>query len=326
MALLALAALDCTQRETAKQETRAAVAVSASARATERVHAVTRWDTVFAVGGAADDSTLLLPRLIAAGKGAVYAYDYGDNSVKAFDDGGRLRWRFGRRGEGPGEFMNPFDIDVGPDGTIWVLDVDAGRITHLSSEGSLLGLFRPEVTVFESLVPGNERVTIMSVSLDPFWMTVDLEGKTLAQGSAPIRKLSEIPPHLRQSLASGAASGSVWAIAFVFGDPILVYDGAEVRCRGWLVEGADFPPRQPDGPATVWAAALATTDSSVFVLARGETDKRLQLIDVYSAFDCSYQYTYVLPRRVMAMAFADGVFYFEFEDPMPVIIGLRPAS
>ncbi len=164
LVFLALAVTGCTQREAGTRETRAEVPVIESARARERVHAVTRWDTVFAAGGAADDTTLQLPRLIAAGVSSVYAYDYGDNSVKAFDKRGRLRWSFGRRGEGPGEFLNPFDIEVGPDGVVWILDVVAGRVTRLSPEGSLIALFRPEGTVFESLIPSTEQVRIMSVA------------------------------------------------------------------------------------------------------------------------------------------------------------------
>jgi hypothetical protein len=287
------------------------------------MYAATRWDTVFSVRSTLTDSILLRPRLIAAGGGSVYVYDYGDQSVKAFDAGGRWRWQLGRRGEGPGEFLNPFDLDVGPDGVVWVLDVDAGRITRLGPDGSLLGVLRPASQIIVSLVPEEAHATVVSASLDPFWLSIDLEGNSLAEGGAPIERLDEIHPYARQALASGAARSAVWAAVFVRGDPLFVYEGRDLRCRSWLVEGGDFP-SEPSREDAIWAVAVAVSDTSVFVLTRGLTEKRLQLIDVYSASECSYQYTHLLPRRMNAMAYADGVFYFEYEDPAPTLVGLRP--
>ena len=55
-----------------------------------------------------------------------------------FDEEGGFRDRFGQGGDGPGEFRVPGRIRVGPDGSLWVLDLVNRRITQVSQEGGLL--------------------------------------------------------------------------------------------------------------------------------------------------------------------------------------------
>ncbi|MGH8223172.1 MAG: hypothetical protein ACREQZ_09380 [Woeseiaceae bacterium] len=276
---------------------------------------------MFRAGGMLDDTILLRPRLIAAHDGWVFAYDYGDQRVKALDPGGRLRWSFGRRGQGPGEFANPFDIEVGADGRLWVLDAGTARITVLTPSGTFAREFRLD-RVIRSLVPRTEDAIVLTSSLDPFWFLIDFDSKILATGDPPVGLLEKAPPFARQALTARSSTGSTWVAAFPYGDLFLVYDDLELRCWGWLVEGRGFP-ETPGANLPIWAAGIAASDASVFVLARGETPERLGILDVYSTADCSYETTLRLPRRMSAIAHAGGVFYFEYEDPVPSIIGLR---
>ena len=41
------------------------------------------WDTVFVIGGGVQDTLLLIPRLLAARGGQLYAFDYGDSRIGA---------------------------------------------------------------------------------------------------------------------------------------------------------------------------------------------------------------------------------------------------
>lgn len=276
---------------------------------------------MFRAGGALEDTTLLRPRLIAARSGWVYVYDYGDQQVKALDERGRLRWRFGRGGQGPGEFANPFDLEVGRDGRVWVLDAGTARITVLTPGGSFAHEFRLD-RVIRSLVPRTQDAVVLTSSLDPFWFLIDFESKILATGQPPVAVLEQAPPFARQALTARASRGGTWAVAFPYGDLLLVYDDLELRCWGWLVEGRGFP-AAPGPNLPIWTAGVAASDTSVFVLARGETPDQLRLVDVYSASDCRYQTTLKLPSRMSAIAHADGVLYFEYEDPAPSVVGLR---
>jgi|SRR5690554_2290986 hypothetical protein len=151
-----------------------------------------------------------MPRTLATRGGTLYVFDHGDARLKAFDRAGGLRWRFGRHGEGPGEFANPLDVEVGPEGRL------------------------------------------------------------------------------------------------VEAEPFPVGDGRPI-------------PQLP-----IWAVGIAVGDSSVFVLARGRTADALRLLDEYDARDGRYRRTLLLPRKASALAYADGIFYIEHEDPAPQILALRP--
>lgn len=266
---------------------------------------------------------LFRPRLLAADGRGVYAYDYHDHSLKAFGPDGALRWRFGRQGGGPGEFMMPFDMEVGADATLWILDPAGRRVTLVSTGGTFLRVVPLDAEGVTRLVPRPDGAIVVSTGLNSFWRQVDNRGRITAEGEIPFRGLSEVDPRLRQPLAAGRLGAARWAVTFIYGDRFAAYEGDRLRCRGWLVEGAPFPQRL-GGDVPIWAAAIVAGDTTAFVLARGRTKNELRLIDAYSMADCRYRYTYLLPERIHAMAYAAGVFYVEVEDPAPALLGLVP--
>jgi len=74
----------------------------------------------------------------------VYAIDVGDaeQRVRVFDalDGHHL-FDFGKRGDGPGEFNQPYDLAVGRDGTLNVVDSGNFRIQIFDRDGLFLRSF-----------------------------------------------------------------------------------------------------------------------------------------------------------------------------------------
>lgn len=60
----------------------------------------------------------------------IYVLDSFDYSVKVFSRDGDYLFRFGRKGEGPGEFIDPFDIEV-ENGLTMVADPGRGRAINL---------------------------------------------------------------------------------------------------------------------------------------------------------------------------------------------------
>jgi DNA-binding beta-propeller fold protein YncE len=250
-------------------------------------------------------------------------FDYGDHAVKSFDATGHLRWRSGRAGSGPGEFLNPFGIAVGPDGAIWVTDVKLGRVTVLSPDGAVVSILRPEVdAALTATVPGNGTGRILTTSVQRFRIHVNLDGRVLETGDLPSPHLrGDVHPHTRQALPAGVAEG-LWAAVFPVGNDLLVFDGSNLRCRGTLVEGRPAPP-VPTSEVTFWVAGVVVSDTVVVTLPKGDTQDQLRMLDLYSAATCEYLATIRLPRRMMAFAWGGGTFYFEFEDPAPTIIALR---
>lgn len=308
------------------------VAVEAStrlpppARATERLVHPTEWDTVYAVGGQADDTLLFRPLLLAARGGGVYLYDYLDHRVKSFGARGELRWAFGGAGYGPGEFQNAFDVEVGPDGAVWVVDAGAGRMTILEPGGTLRGHLGLEGGMVRDVLPLADETLVLPVGEgDDLWIALDERGRAVARGPFPIEALGGVDPFTRIPYAAVGPDSRTWAAAFPQGEHFVVYEGREPRCRGWLVESEPFP-AAPEGAPMYWVAAIAVGDSSVFMLANGRTGERLRLLDEYSLRDCTYRRSFRLPRKFVSMAHAEGTFYFTYEQPAPGLMALRPAG
>ena len=93
-----------------------------------------------------DEALVLNPATAkSASPDAVYVLDYGGPSIKKFTSSGILAETFGNgRGSGPGEFDNPTDFDVAPDGDVYVSDPVNGRVSHFAPNGTHLGDYRTE--------------------------------------------------------------------------------------------------------------------------------------------------------------------------------------
>jgi 6-bladed beta-propeller len=90
--------------------------------------------TVGLVAGA--EFALLVDTSLGA-HGEIYALDRRAATVFSFDRRGRLLGTFGRAGRGPGEFADPFSIDV-VDNRVWILDSTNRRASAFSPYGALL--------------------------------------------------------------------------------------------------------------------------------------------------------------------------------------------
>ena len=69
--------------------------------ATHRVRHMeeTHWLVDMPIGGEPDDTTLLIPGMMAFQNGHLLVFDYGDGRLKVFDPDGTWLWSFGRFGD-----------------------------------------------------------------------------------------------------------------------------------------------------------------------------------------------------------------------------------
>ncbi|MCG8469033.1 MAG: hypothetical protein MJB57_12650 [Gemmatimonadetes bacterium] len=67
-------------------------------------------------------------------RGRVILLDRAAREVRVFHETGPVR-TVGGEGAGPGEFLNPFGIDLDPRGRLWVADAQTGRYTVFDSAG-----------------------------------------------------------------------------------------------------------------------------------------------------------------------------------------------
>lgn len=69
-------------------------------------------------------------------EGLVYVVDAFNNRMQVFKDDGAF---VGMPGDKDYELQYPYDVTKAPDGTLYVVEYKAGRVTHLSRDGRMLG-------------------------------------------------------------------------------------------------------------------------------------------------------------------------------------------
>ncbi|HEX2203062.1 MAG TPA: hypothetical protein VHG91_07180 [Longimicrobium sp.] len=92
-----------------------------------------RIDRVEIVGLDAALGTILSARV--GPDGQVYVTDHQSAQIVAFDPDGRLLWRSGRKGRGPGEFEMPYRVAVSADRGVLVLDRATSEVSALGPDG-----------------------------------------------------------------------------------------------------------------------------------------------------------------------------------------------
>jgi len=94
-------------------------------------------------------------------KGDIYIVDSGDARIQVFNATGKYKKTIGRKGEGPGEFSMPFNININSDGIIYIGDSDRYRYLVLEASGKEIKRVRmktwSEIERFR-LLPGNRIV------------------------------------------------------------------------------------------------------------------------------------------------------------------------
>jgi DNA-binding beta-propeller fold protein YncE len=70
---------------------------------------------------------------------SVYVTDDANDRVQRFDANGDFVRTWGRYGTDDGEFLAPFDVSAGPDGSVYVVDNSREDIQHFDGEGAYLG-------------------------------------------------------------------------------------------------------------------------------------------------------------------------------------------
>lgn len=102
-----------------------------------------------------------------------YVVDYGDKCVVAFNLDGNLLFRFGRSGQGPGEFLAPRAIAFNSN-TVYVVDSQLSRISEFGADGSFNRTIRMEDTPSD-IVIHNHHAYVGTVGLNAPLIRISLD-------------------------------------------------------------------------------------------------------------------------------------------------------
>jgi hypothetical protein len=70
--------------------------------------------------------------------GSVCATDMGFHQVACLDGGGKVLFKSGRKGQGPGEYEVPYRLTALPDGSLLVVDIGTQRLSRIDPRGKFV--------------------------------------------------------------------------------------------------------------------------------------------------------------------------------------------
>jgi len=86
------------------------------------------------------------PRVAVDPELNIFVLDTRNHRLLKFDKMGRFIWKTGRRGQGPGEFQNPSQVEINPSGDICILD-GSSRLHFFDNEGNYQKTIKPKTRI-----------------------------------------------------------------------------------------------------------------------------------------------------------------------------------
>ena len=180
-----------------------------------------QWKPQWRRGGKREEDLFALPRDMVASPDGIYLADGGALEILAFDTTGKLKWKAGRKGGGPGEFLELTDITLDAFGNVVLLDSHNGRVTWIGRTGALMRTASTGALGWPSSVCvfANDQLLLTVASSTGYLAFADRKGQRLNEQKFPWPTIPNPPQFLLSShLARGIARDDCWlATTFGFG-------------------------------------------------------------------------------------------------------------
>ncbi len=297
-------------------------------------------DTLWHRGGAVDDSLLQFPFTMEVGDSLVYLFDRGAMRIVAFDAGsGELRWTFGRRGKGPGEFGDAVTLALGPSDGLRFFDRANMRFMDVSSDGQLQREWvLPSRRVSHTCALTDGTTLIAADTYEPpsvLW--IGEYGDTLRNILLPWAGLDTVNDLARQARMAPTGNGRECIFAFAMGRGFARLGPEGVAYAARYVEHFDLAAtvtrRVGAGTGTsfadntVYATYSPSVDRDTLVVLFMGADREYyqRFLDHYDANTGEYLYSRLLDTSVGKAVRANGIYYvFKIDGDYPSLTALRP--
>ena len=311
-----------------------------------RTQAAVSWDTLVHRPIPVTDTLLFSADAVTTGEAGFWVLDRAAHRVAHFDWEGSLRWYAGRRGSGPGEFLNARTLQTDPDGAVHILDATNARISSFDAAGRLtrelpLGELDGTLHTF-ALAPDGIFGMITDGGLVP--VRVDWEGRVErgtpipVPGVAPTAATLALQGHALALRDEGGGIDGRWVYAFTVGDGFFRMDGlsslgdpaaypepipfpgvAETQSR----EGDQTVTIRQMEPPTFAAEEVSARGDRMAIRFFGETPERGRWLDLYEAESGEYLESLLLPAAGPAAWEPDRVVLLP-ADPEITLLVLQP--
>ncbi|WP_423928306.1 hypothetical protein [Candidatus Palauibacter sp.] len=280
------------------------------------------FDTLWTYGSI-DDTVLQMPgEIVPAPHGGVYVFDLAASRAVHIDEAGRVAWVWGRRGQGPGEFMDVRALSEDHDGGIVLADHGNGRIVRLDPDGNLVR--EVPLLIEASYVDGIAAVEggyALYTNGEPSLMIVNEDGREKARLANPSVAWEGI--HWMQRTGDVVSwSGDAWVLGFEVGNGWYVIRGDSIAAYPY-VEHTSFPvmtvtvategatttttqrlPRVPYSGST-----LSVRGDTLGVFFEGRSPDRNRTLDLYDLTTGAYIHSVATPRASDVVLAEDGTIY-----------------
>lgn len=188
------------------------------------------------------DNLIVDPRVRVDPEGGFLVTDVQEAQVRRYDPSGRLLWRSGRRGQGPGEYVAPVSAMRLGDGTIAVLD-RSNRVTLLSGDGEYIDSFQLPFARVSGMIPVDGNTALVRGLSDQgseLLHYLNLSTRTIEDSFLPTADLGE--PGLSRSFAYATADVLNGRIAAAHGplDSVYVYSLSGERLTAFQLPVDNF--------------------------------------------------------------------------------------
>lgn len=296
------------------------------------------WRKTVLVGGQPHDSALISPFRLAASSEGLSLVDFYPRQVRRYDHSGRLQWEYGAQGGGPGEFRQPLDMKVDSEGRAWVLDPANARITVVSPSGATertIPLGRIGGDPHEMVPLSDDRALLVLSRPERPFVVIDSLGAVVSAQEFPSPRFAGMHYLATQLVTGNDPASGAWVAAYRMGDGFFAFDRqSPLPWRGWFVEEVPFPEvittrtgghrstRHRDRPVSA-ARSVALSPEHIYVLFGGVSGQRSRIVDRYSLRAGEYERSYLLPEKVLEIAWYDGGLYAIQDDPYPELSRLE---
>lgn len=297
------------------------------------------WDTLWTAGGTESDSLMVDPFRLATGDGTVYVLQRMASRVVAVDaKTGEVRWMYGRKGNGPGEFGYPAAIGTAPSGEVVVADIANDRLTILRSDGTLAASVPVrEPGIIGSVCPLRDGTILVSrVTPGRQIQRLDRTGAIVEGHDVPWPDLAAGNPIPRQAELAPVDGGAGCMVALNLGRGFTRFlPGAPFAGPYRYVEDFDVPKSTVTGDRMrkseevndhrQAATGVAVDGERLVIGFHGFRKHRGRTIDFYDPATGRYLHSYVAPAPVQNMKAHGGTYFFVgTRDGYDVLIAARP--
>ncbi|MCC6931240.1 MAG: hypothetical protein IT359_19785 [Gemmatimonadaceae bacterium] len=228
---------------------------------------------------------------------------------------GRIAWRFGRPGRGPGEFGGVAKITTRKEGGMFVVDFGLSRLTEITEDGKE----GPRVDYRMGVNPrgvceaGDTHIRLRSTESGEIERVQLSTGDTSTE-DLPWPELRTLPSLVRQSMIFEHPQAGVCMISVSFGPMFALLDQTGVRARARWIEEIPMGQAKSMGkgswrmlPSTQGALSATAIGNSFAVLFEGKGPKRGRFVDFYSVTDARYLFSIELPFPAAKIAFGHAL-------------------